>query len=992
MSIAMMAVFILTFFVNFILTVSGEEMTYCVKSAQNSTCPDLSCQQCETLEYYFENINETINQHNNVTMIFMNGYHQICQSSMIITASNVMMVGESKDITVQGQHSTIHFKNNVHVNIEDLVLKEINIKVDIKSSLAKQLIFQFVSVKLYCSEVTARIPVNMSACFEYIGCTLQNGKLSIISANNTVRSTNVTIINSKMLNNSISVAKCVIRISGLSEFKNAWTSAISLYNSAIILSGMVLFENNTATRGGAMALYASWLYFEAGISVEFTYNTAKDKGGAIFTKPDFQPYLFNHQYMFNYCFYNMLNCDNTASRYSIYFGNNSAVNGGNDIYGGPPEKFCDIPCSYLIEHESNEDFSSLSSDPTRICLCDDSGVPQCLTLPYIYTNCTVYPGETLSLSVVVVGGDFGPTTGTVHAGFLNSKHSFLRPTSQYGQAIDNKHCNNLNYTIYSDQTNNTEILYLSQEYMDSQEVRSYIHLYYFTPILLYITILPCPSGLTLRKYPPKCDCYKVLTDNFVTCKIKNGTGYFIWSGNMWINITNNGVIYTMYCPLDYCTVIGKSIDMQSDPDSQCAFNRAGRLCGGCKDGYSVAIGSSHCIHCPDNNNLALIIFFAVAGLLLVLFIYALNLTVSQGMINGLIFYANIVWTFRTIFFPQEQSTNGLLLFLRTFIAWVNLDFVIKVCFVNGLTAFWKTWLQFIFPLYIWTIAGAIIVASRYSIRLTNLLGNRAVPVLDTLFLLSYMKLLRTLSAAMDFLTLIEYPSETKLIVWSEDGNLTYFGFPHVLLFLAGLATLMFLWLPYTLLLLLMQCLRRVSHLRFLRWIMRFHPVYDAYFAPLKTKHQYWFGVLLLARGILLISFASTFGISQSINLLFLSIVGIVLLFYMTLTQPYKSRALLLLHGSFLTNLTLLSGCAIYASQTHAHGSRLTLKTVIVGLSTGFAFLKFCGIILYLILAPWCPFKRDTSNIEKPTEEEKAEPKVANYGFYRDPIFDTVPLQ
>ena len=64
--------------------------------------------------------------------------------------------------------------------------------------------------------------------------------------------------------------------------------------------------------------------------------------------------------------------------------------------------------------------------------------------------------------------------------------------------------------------------------------------------------------------------------------------------------------------------------------------------------------------------------------------------------------------------------------------WVNLDFGIKTCFVEGLTGFWKTWLQFIFPFYIWAIAGVIIVAARYSTRLANILTNKAVPILNTL--------------------------------------------------------------------------------------------------------------------------------------------------------------------------------------------------------------------------------------------------------------------
>ena len=67
---------------------------------------------------------------------------------------------------------------------------------------------------------------------------------------------------------------------------------------------------------------------------------------------------------------------------------------------------------------------------------------------------------------------------------------------------------------------------------------------------------------------------------------------------------------------------------------------------------------------------------------------------------------------------------------------------------------------------------------------------------------------------------------------------------HIYLFIAAIATLVFLWLPYTLLLLFMQSLRRASHLRPLKWIDKFAPVCDAYFSPLKDKYGYWFGTII----------------------------------------------------------------------------------------------------------------------------------------------------
>ena len=73
-----------------------------------------------------------------------------------------------------------------------------------------------------------------------------------------------------------------------------------------------------------------------------------------------------------------------------------------------------------------------------------------------------------------------------------------------------------------------------------------------------------------------------------------------------------------------------------------------------------------------------------------------KLTVSAGTLSGLVFYANIVGVNHNIFLPVK-STDA----LSVFIAWLNLDFGIETCFYDGLDAYSKTWLQFVFSLYIW---------------------------------------------------------------------------------------------------------------------------------------------------------------------------------------------------------------------------------------------------------------------------------------------------
>ena len=216
------------------------------------------------------------------------------------------------------------------------------------------------------------------------------------------------------------------------------------------------------------------------------------------------------------------------------------------------------------------------------------------------------------------------------------------------------------------------------------------------------------------------------------------------------------------------------------------------------------------------------------------FIKMLDMTVAKGTVNGLILYANIVWANKSIFFPQTEIVHPALQVLHIFIAWLNLDLGIETCFIKGLDGYWKTWLQFAFPLYVWGVVGMMIIAAHYSTIASKMFGNNSVPVLATLVLLSYTKLLRTIITCFGF-SLLDYPQGIKAM-WSFDGNIPYFSAAHAILFFVALAALLILWLPYMVILLTLQWLRRKTYLKPLRWINRWKPFFDAHFGQLKPKH------------------------------------------------------------------------------------------------------------------------------------------------------------
>ena len=373
------------------------------------------------------------------------------------------------------------------------------------------------------------------------------------------------------------------------------------------------------------------------------------------------------------------------------------------------------------------------------------------------------------------------------------------------------------------------------------------------------------------------------------------------------------VLVHEHCPFDYCKPYSLNLSLES-PDEQCAFHRSGILCGACQHNLSHVLGSSNCKEC---SSLWMILFtpaFALAGIILVIFLMVLNLTVSIGTINGLIFYANIVRANRAIFFTHNTSNS----FLSWFIAWVNLDLGIETCFYSSLDAYAKTWLQFVFPIYIWLVVMIIIVSSHYYTKAARLAGRNSVKVLATLFLLSYAKLLRVTITILSSTTL-EYPDGSVRRVWLYDGNVDYLKGKHVPLFMAALLVLLVLSLPYTALLLFIQCLQLKSNYRALFWIGKFKPLFDAYTGPYKDKHRYWTGLLLL------------------VVLLVILLLLVKLAFYGGI---YKATYLNALELSFLLNLGLLSSCTLYN-----HSADIDQK-VYTHISTSIAFATFTAVILY----------------------------------------------
>ena len=79
----------------------------------------------------------------------------------------------------------------------------------------------------------------------------------------------------------------------------------------------------------------------------------------------------------------------------------------------------------------------------------------------------------------------------------------------------------------------------------------------------------------------------------------------------------------------------------------------------------------------------------IAGIVLVVILYLLNLTVTSGTINGITFYADIISINDSVFLVYDNVFKP----LRVFISFINIDLGIETCFYNGMDSYAKMWLQ-----------------------------------------------------------------------------------------------------------------------------------------------------------------------------------------------------------------------------------------------------------------------------------------------------------
>ena len=657
---------------------------------------------------------------------------------------------------------------------------------------------------------------------------------------------------------------------------NSTSTGLKLRLSLVTIENKLTFKNNTGVVGGGLAINdSSQLILTSSANLEFIDNHASYKGGGIYLEETSKSGITLE-----------------APNIPLTLINSTAGIFGDDIYG------------YTTNHGNNQ-FNLMNPHikstgyVREIYFCFANKNPG-----YIQ----IYPGQALTFHMALFGYNY--------FGSLNVTDGVLEIRD--GLTPDSAHTVDHVY-VRPKPGSNCSLVEYKPNHPPSHVKHAMLFISIGTPYPIYwdYIVNECPIGFSVDSSQGRfiCICSQSVSRENVTCNITSLNithNSLLWIGTydtstpFNANETNhNACIINEECLL-YCSPNPVTFKL-NDTDTQCVDNRGQRMCGSCTEGYSLLMGSNKCGQCHDNYMIiAWIALFAVMGVLLVFLLIALNLTVSVGILNGLLFYANIVKLYEPVF-----SRKGALPVLSQVISWINLDFGFEICLYNGMDSYAKQWLQFAFPLYLWIIIIIIIQLCRRYGKISRLMGSHAVPVLSTLTFLSYTKLVRTIVIVLHKREVTVHctnESVRSVSLWYEDPNVEYAKGKHAGLFGFALLVSVFFVIPYTLFLLCHPVLEKyLSHFKLFKSWSRFKPIIDAYSGPMKDDYRFWPGLLLVARIPVLLTV--TFLQNES-RVLLLAVAAIILSLSFIFGGVYRKKLNNVIEFWFLLNLCIMASLSL----------------------------------------------------------------------------------
>ena len=505
------------------------------------------------------------------------------------------------------------------------------------------------------------------------------------------------------------------------------------------------------------------------------------------------------------------------------------------------------------------------------------------------------PGETITIGIQTLD-KFNRSVPTVLTSLAssdaqNENVSILIGGSKYFLLQQSNDPGNL--------TMEANITFYGEKEVDSLSV-SLFSLVSLSQSEITVNLNSCLDGFTYTNASHSCECSDLI--NAPSSRIECGHHDFTLhvSQDRWIGFgPNNDSLFIGDCHFDYC-LGGTRIIKPPDFDKQCqeGYNRSGIVCGKCAVGYSTVFGSNRCLKC-SNKYISMIIVFALLGIALVSAISFLQITISEGYLNGMLFYANVL----NLYLPLLTKSGSNIVHIFFLVSLLNLNLGFESCFYDGMNSLARTGLNLVFPFYIFSLMFIIILlvkwSNRFSIWFTHN-GFSAAKVFVTLLVMSYSSLLETCIEILGVDTIRDEKKNTH-VQWRIDDNQAYFHGGHAYLGVVAIILIIFL-LPIPFLLLFEG---RIFKFRIFH---RYKPLYDAVWAPFKPKFRFWVGLRLILRGL---PFIFVNVMPHPLNILFLATFLVTLLWIQGMLQPFRGFARNAFDTFFIADLLIVILLALY---------------------------------------------------------------------------------
>ena len=436
----------------------------------------------------------------------------------------------------------------------------------------------------------------------------------------------ISLVNCQFLNNTIedegrpqlnsavvNLDAVSVKFKGRTLFEYNQQSCIGATRSEVEVFGEFFARKTQVVYGGVLDFRdTSFLIVKKGASIRFTDNQALWRGGAISVNT-FSPWplsdfgnCFLHFDNFQTCSdqpcYNLTDYDrDVGPPYTIHFDNNTASFFGNEIFGATLQT-----CPWMMHlHNATQSIEfiannlqdvirfsvNLSSDQNAINgYMEDVYVDPSTPIPEF-----VMPGQQWRATVTIVDG-FNHSVPAVNTLRLPAGDGTVNTAGEF--SVDG------NIITFVEQVENLRFVFNGTP---GDQVR-----FQFLPTTLFqpagnfsFTFSECKAGFLFNYELNSCMCDEKLLDlhRSINChingSISHGSERWIGFKNYSVNNSTDSLYVTSLCIFDYCKEDYNIIENLSSNSEQCNFNRAGILCGGCKDGYSRVLGTSACKECSS---------------------------------------------------------------------------------------------------------------------------------------------------------------------------------------------------------------------------------------------------------------------------------------------------------------------------------------------------------------------------------------------------------